>query len=160
MKIEKNKVGHFNYTLTDNDGNQIDASNGQPLAYLHGYSNLIPGLENELEGKAVGDKFTTTIKAAEAYGEVQPELIQEEVPKSMFQGVENLDVGMRFEAQSEQGVHSVVITEVSDEHVTVDGNHPLAGQDLNFEVEITGIRDATEEELEHGHAHGDGGHHH
>jgi len=82
------------------------------------------------------------------------------VPKSMFQGVENLEVGMRFEAQSEQGVHSVEITEVGDETVTVDGNHPLAGKTLNFEIEVMDIRDATEEELTHGHAHGDGGHHH
>ncbi|MDX1796750.1 MAG: peptidylprolyl isomerase [Hydrogenovibrio sp.] len=160
MKLEQNKVGLFNYVLTDNEGNQIDASNGQPLAYLHGHSNLIPGLENELEGKTVGDKFTAKVAASDAYGEIQPHLIQEGVPKSMFQGVENLEVGMRFEAQSEQGVHSVEITEVQDETVTVDGNHPLAGQDLNFEIEVTGVRDATEEEIEHGHAHGDGGHHH
>lgn len=117
-------------------------------------------MENELEGKTVGDKFSTTVKAAEAYGEIEPHLIQSDVPKSMFQGVENLEVGMRFEAQSEHGVHSVVITEIFDEHVTVDGNHPLAGQDLTFEVEVTGVRDATDEEIEHGHAHGDGGHHH
>lgn len=160
MKLEQNKVGLFNYVLTDNEGNQIDASNEQPLAYLHGHSNLIPGLEAQLEGKTVGDKFTAQVPASEAYGEVEPHLIQEGVPKSMFQGVENLEVGMRFEAQSEQGVHSVEITEVLDETVTVDGNHPLAGRDLNFEIEVTGVRDATEEEIEHSHAHGDGGHHH
>lgn len=160
MKIEQNKVGMIDYSLTDAEGNVIDASNGQALAYLHGHSNLIPGLEKELEGKQVGDKFTANIAAADAYGETQPHLIQEGVPKSMFQGVDNLEVGMRFEAQSEQGVHSVEITKVDDETVTVDGNHPLAGKDLNFDIEVMGVRDATEEELEHGHAHGDGGHQH
>lgn len=160
MKIEQNKVGMIDYSLTDAEGNVIDASNGQALAYLHGHSNLIPGLEKELEGKAVGDKFTANIAAVDAYGDTQPHLIQEDVPKSMFQGVDNLEVGMRFEAQSEQGVHSVEITKVDDETVTVDGNHPLAGKDLNFDIEVMGVRDATEEELEHGHAHGDGGHQH
>lgn len=160
MKIEQNKVGMINYSLTDSEGNLIDSSNGQALAYLHGHSNLIPGLEKELEGKGTGDKFNANIPASKAYGEVEPNLIQEGVPKSMFQGVDNLEVGMRFEAQSEQGVHSVEITDIQDETVTVDGNHPLAGKDLNFDIEVMGVRDATEEELEHGHAHGDGGHQH
>ncbi len=160
MKIEKDKVVEINYTLKDKDGNVMDASNGQPLAYLHGHGNLIPGLEKELEGKEVGDKFTVTIPAAEAYGERNDALVQTGVPKEMFQGVDNLEVGMRFEAQTEQGMHSVEITEVTDEGVTVDGNHPLAGQDLTFDIEVMSVRDATEEELEHGHAHGAGGHQH
>ncbi|MGC9386688.1 MAG: FKBP-type peptidyl-prolyl cis-trans isomerase [Hydrogenovibrio sp.] len=160
MKLEPNKVGLINYSLTDSDGNLIDSSNGQALAYLHGHSNLIPGLEKQLEGKATGDKFTADIPAAEGYGEIEPHLIQEDVPKSMFQGVDNLEVGMRFEAQTEQGVHSVEITDVQDETVTVDGNHPLAGKDLSFDIEVMGVRDATEEELAHGHAHGEGGHQH
>jgi FKBP-type peptidyl-prolyl cis-trans isomerase SlyD len=160
MTIEKNKVGQIHYSLTDADGNLIDASNENPLAYLHGHANLIPGLEKQLEGKKVGDKFTASISPEEGYGEVQAHLVQEGVPKSMFQGVDNLEVGMRFEAQSEQGVHSVEITEVGDETVTVDGNHPLAGKTLNFDIEVVGVRDATEDELEHGHAHGDGGHQH
>lgn len=160
MKIENDKVGLFNYTLTDADGNQIDSSDGQAMAYLHGHSNLIPGLEKELVGKEVGDKFTVNVPAAEGYGEIQPHLIQEGVPKNMFQGVESLEVGMRFEAQSEQGIHSVEITSVEEETVTVDGNHPLAGKDLTFDIEIMGVRDATDGELEHGHAHGEGGHHH
>ena len=160
MKIEKDKVVEINYTLKDKDGNVMDASNGQPLAYLHGHGNLIPGLEKELEGKEVGDKFTVTIPAAEAYGERNDALVQTGVPKEMFQGVDNLEVGMRFEAQTEQGMHSVEITDINDEGVTVDGNHPLAGQDLTFDIEVMGVRDATEEELEHGHAHGAGGHEH
>lgn len=160
MKIENNKVAMIEYVLTDADGNEIDASNGQPLAYLHGHHNLIPGLERELEGKTVSDKFTVTIPAEDAYGEKMDHLIQENIPKEMFQGVENLEVGMRFQADSEQGMHSVMISHVTDEHVTVDGNHELAGMDLTFVVEIMGVRDATAEEIEHGHAHGAGGHHH
>lgn len=160
MKLEDNKVGMINYTLTDAEGNQIDASNGQALAYLHGHQNLIPGLEKELLGKEAGDKFTTTVPAAEGYGEIEERLIQKDVPKSMFQGVDNLEVGMRFEAQSAEGVHSVEITEVHDETVTVDGNHPLAGMDLTFEIEVMEVRDATEDEIDHGHAHGEGGHQH
>lgn len=160
MRIENNKVAEINYTLKDKDSKVIDASNGQPLAYLHGNGNLIPGLEKELLGKETGDKFTVTIPAAEAYGERNEALVQTDVPKEMFQGVENLEVGMRFEAQTEQGMHSVEITEVNDESVTVDGNHPLAGQDLTFDIEVMAVRNATEEELEHGHAHGIGGHQH
>ncbi len=161
MKLEKNKVGLFNYTLTNEAGEELDASNGQPMAYLHGYQNLIPGLEAELLGKTVGDKFTITVPPADAYGETEERLIQKEVPKAMFQGVDNLEEGMRFEAQAEGGgIHSVIITAVTDEHVTVDGNHPLAGKALTFDVDITGVREATQEELEHGHPHGDGGHHH
>lgn len=160
MKIEPNKVGMIHYSLTDADGNLIDASKEAPLAYLHGHANLIPGLEKELEGKAVGDKFTVAVPPAEGYGEIEAHLIQEGVPKSMFQGVDNLEVGMRFEAQTEQGAHSVEITAVDDESVTVDGNHPLAGKTLNFDIEVMDVRDASEEELEHGHVHGDGGHHH
>jgi len=160
MKIKTDKVAEIHYTLKDKDGKVMDASNGQPLAYLHGHGNLIPGLEKELADKAVNDKFTVTVPAAEAYGERNEALVQTGVPKEMFQGVENLEVGMRFEAQSEQGMHSVEITEITDQGVTVDGNHPLAGQDLTFDIEVVSIRDATPEELEHGHAHGAGGHQH
>ncbi|MDG6773052.1 peptidylprolyl isomerase [Thiomicrorhabdus sp. ZW0627] len=159
MSIQNDKVALIEYTLTNEAGETLDASNGNPLAYLHGHGNLIPGLEKELEGKSVGDKFTATIPAADAYGERVDALVQT-VPSSMFQGVETLEVGMRFQAQSEQGMHSVEITAVDGDQVTVDGNHPLAGMPLTFDIEVTGLRDATEEELEHGHAHGEGGHHH
>ena len=159
MNIENDKVALIEYTLTNAEGEQLDASDGNPLAYLHGHGNLIPGLEKELEGKDVGAKFTTTVPAAEGYGERMDALVQT-VSKEMFQGVEELEIGMRFEAQSAQGMHSVEITAIDGEQVTVDGNHPLAGVDLTFAVEITGVRDATAEELEHGHAHGEGGHQH
>lgn len=156
MKIEKNKVGIFEYVLTDTDGEQIDASEGESLAYLHGHGNLIPGLEIELEGKEAGNKFKTTIPAEQAYGERVEALVQT-VPNSMFQGMDDLEIGMRFEAQSEQGMHSVEITAIEGDQVTVDGNHPLAGMDLTFEVELLEVRNATEDEIDHGHAHGKGG---
>lgn len=159
MEIINNKVALFEYTLTNSAGETLDASNGNPLAYLHGHGNIIPGLEKEMEGKTVGDKFSANIAAADGYGERQDALVQI-VPSEMFQGVDTLEIGMRFEAQSEYGTHSVEITNIDGDQVTVDGNHPLAGIDLTFEVEITGVRDATDEEIEHGHAHGPGGHHH
>lgn len=156
MNIAKDNVGIIEYVLTDVEGEQIDASDGNPLAYLHGHGNLIPGLEAELEGKTAGDKFKATIPAADAYGERIEALVQT-VPNSMFQGVEELEIGMRFEAQSEQGMHSVEVTNIDGDDVTVDGNHPLSGMDLTFDVEVIEVRAATEDEIEHGHAHGDGG---
>ncbi|VAW46215.1 FKBP-type peptidyl-prolyl cis-trans isomerase SlyD [hydrothermal vent metagenome] len=159
MNIEKDKVALIEYTLTNADGEIMDASEGNPLAYLQGHGNLIPGLEAQLEGKTTGDKFKTTIAASDAYGERVDDLIQT-VPSDMFQGVDNLEVGMRFEAQSEQGMHSVEVTALEGDQVTVDGNHPMAGLELTFEVEVKEVRDATAEELEHGHAHGAGGHQH
>lgn len=156
MSIQQDKVALIEYTLTDDQGEQIDASNGNPLAYLHGHNNLIPGLEAELEGKNVSDKFKITVSADKAYGDRTDALVQT-VPDSMFQGIDSLEVGMRFEAQSEQGMHSVEVTAIDGDQVTVDGNHPLAGMALTFEVEVVGLREATPEEIEHGHAHGDGG---
>ncbi len=156
MQVEKDKVVSIEYTLKDADGNVIDASNGNPLAYLHGHGQIIPGLEKTLEGKTAGEKLTVTVPAAEAYGERVDALIQD-VPRELFQGVDNIEVGMRFEAQSAQGVHSVEVTRVEGDTITVDGNHPLAGKDLTFDVEIVDIRDATPDELAHGHAHGPGG---
>ncbi len=161
MAITENSVVAFHYTLTDEQGTTIDSSAGkEPLAYLHGAGNIIPGLEKELLGKAVGDKMQVTVAPAEGYGETLPEMIQE-VPKEAFQGVESVEVGMQFEAQTEQGgAVPVTVTAVTETTVTVDGNHPLAGKTLNFDVEITDVREASAEELEHGHVHGPGGHHH
>ena len=161
MTIKENSAVSFHYTLTDDEGQQLDSSAGkEPLAYLHGAGNIIPGLEKAMTGKSVGDSMTVAVNAAEGYGEVQSELIQE-VPREAFQGVDSIEIGMQFEAQTGQGGSvPVTVTEVSDEVVTVDGNHPLAGKNLNFDVTIEEIRDATEEELEHGHVHGPGGHEH
>ncbi|MCT2532759.1 peptidylprolyl isomerase [SAR92 clade bacterium H231] len=161
MSIKDNSAVSFHYSLTDDEGQQLDSSAGkEPLAYLHGAGNIIPGLENALTGKAVGDSMTVAVSAAEGYGEVQQELIQD-VPRTSFQGVEQIEVGMQFEAQTGQGgTVPVTVTAVTDETVTVDGNHPLAGKNLNFDVSIEAVRDATAEELEHGHVHGPGGHEH
>lgn len=153
MQITQDKVVQIEYTLTNAEGEVIDASEGHPLAYLHGHGNLIPGLEKQLEGKSVRDKFKAEVPAVEAYGEINPALIQQ-VPREMFQGVETIEAGMRFEGQDENGnVQAVIIRDADEEFVTVDANHELAGHDLTFDIEIISIRDADEEELDHGHAH-------
>lgn len=157
--IANNNVVSFHYTLTNAEGETLDKSQGEPLAYLHGAGNIIPGLEKALEGKTVGDKFTVTIPAAEGYGEYNPDLVQE-VPAQMFQGVENIEAGMQFQAQTDDGVQIVTVKAIEGDNIIVDANFPLAGQDLTFEVEIAEVRDASPEELEHGHVHGAGGHHH
>ena len=154
MKIQNNSAVSFHYTLTDDDGIRIDSSEGQePLGYLHGAGNIIPGLEKALEGKTIGDSLTVAVTAAEGYGEVQKELIQE-VPKEAFQGIDTIELGMQFEAQTGQGgTVPVTVIHVTDDLVTVDGNHPLAGKNLNFDVSIEDVREATEEEIAQGQVH-------
>jgi FKBP-type peptidyl-prolyl cis-trans isomerase SlyD len=160
MNITENCVASFHYTLTDGTGKVLDSSEGQePLSYLHGAGNIIPGLEDALLGKTVGDKLKVSVVAAEAYGLRDDSMIQV-LPTNMFTGIENIAVGMEFHAETEQGLQVVTVTNVEGDQVTIDGNHPLAGVDLNFDVEITEIRAASDEEVEHGHAHGAGGHHH
>ena len=157
MKIEKNVVVSLAYQLVLEDGVVVDQSTvDAPLDYLHGHNNLITGLENELEGKVVGDKFTATIAPEDAYGEYNDELVQR-VPAEVFQGVDEIEVGMRFLADTDQGQIPVEITEVDGDEVVVDGNHMLAGQTLTFDVEVVAIRAATEEEIQHGHIHQAGG---
>jgi len=160
MAIAKDKVATIEYTLKGEDGEVIDASNGTPLPYLHGHMNLVPGLEKELEGKTVGEKFSVVVPAAEGYGEHNEEFVQV-VPREMLKGIDDLKVGMHFQAQGPEGqTHSVHIAKIDGEDITVDGNHPLAGKALNFDIEVVDLRDATEEELSHGHVHGEGGHQH
>ena len=160
MQITQDSVVSIHYTLTSDAGEVLDSSSGgDPLVYLQGHGNLIPGLERELQGKQRGDKLTVRIAPADAYGELDDSLAQE-VPRSAFQGVPEIQVGMQFEAQSNHGPRTVTITKVEDDKITVDGNHPLAGKHLNFAVEVTDVRAATQEELSHGHVHGPGGHHH
>ena len=161
MIISENSAVRFHYTLTDDQGQQLDSSAGQePLAYLHGAGNIIPGLEKALEGKSAGDKLSVAVSAEEGYGPVQTDLIQD-VPRSSFQGIDTIEIGMQFESQTGQGGSvPVTVIAVTDETVTVDGNHPLAGKGLNFDVTIEDVREASEEELAHGHIHGAGGHHH
>jgi len=145
------------YALRDDEGTLIDQSQpGQPLTYLHGHRNIIPGLENALSGKAVGDTVEVRVEPAEGYGEMNPAL-EQVVPKDRFQGIDNIEVGMQFQASTEQGPISVRVVKVDDEDVTVDGNHPLAGKHLNFNVTIQEVRAGTEEEIAHGHVHKNGG---
>jgi FKBP-type peptidyl-prolyl cis-trans isomerase SlyD len=156
MPIATNDVVTIHYTLKDDADKVIDSSSGgEPLAYLHGHGNIIPGLERELAGKSVGERLTVRVPAAEGYGEYDRALVQK-VPRRALKGVANLKIGMRLQA----GHQAVTVTHIAGDMVTLDGNHPLAGQNLNFDVEITGVRPATEEELSHGHVHGSGGHHH
>lgn len=156
MQINKNKVASIHYTLTDNDGNILDSSSGKsPLVYIHGNGNLIPGMENGLEGKTKGDKFNIKVSPENGYGVKSDDLMQQ-VPRSAF-GDQKIDVGMQF--QTNQG-QVVTITKIGLDSVTVDANHPLAGVELNFDVEVMDIRSATEDELAHGHVHGPGGHQH
>ena len=161
MTIENNKVASIDYTLANDAGETIDTSIGkEPLNYIQGHQNIIPGLEKALEGKSAGDKLTVTVPPEEAYGKSDPASIQT-VAKDVFQGVDNIDVGMQFQAQGEGGQPIIVsVTKVDGDQVTIDGNHPLADQILTFDVEIKEVRDATEEELSHGHVHGPDGHQH
>jgi len=160
MEIANQRVAYIHYTLTNDAGEVLDSSReAEPLAYLHGAGNIVPGLESALSGKQVGDRLNVKVAPAEGYGERDEALVQE-VPRRAFQGISEIKPGMAFTAQSNRGAMRVVVTRVVGDMVTVDGNHPLAGETLNFDVEVTEVRPATEEELSHGHVHGPGGHHH
>ena len=160
MTIAQNSVVTIHYTLKDDAGQVIDSSReGDPIAYLHGHGNLVLGLERELQGKSAGDKVSVSVTPEEGYGEYDQKLVQQ-VPRRSMSGVGKITLGMRLHAQTPEGPRAVTVTRLVGDMVTIDGNHPLAGKNLNFEVEITDVRDATEEELTHGHVHGEGGHHH
>jgi FKBP-type peptidyl-prolyl cis-trans isomerase SlyD len=153
MVIEKDKVVIIDYKLKDSEGELIDSSEGsEPLTYLHGNGNIIPGLEKQLEGKKVGDKLTCMVPPAEAYGEYDKNLIFK-VKKTNFAEPDKIEEGMQFEAQGEDGERVVTVVAVEGDDVTVDANHPLAGEDLHFDISVVEIRDATAEELRHGHVH-------
>jgi FKBP-type peptidyl-prolyl cis-trans isomerase SlyD len=160
MKVAENAVVVIDYTLTDNNGDVIDSSEGAgPLAYLHGFGNIINGLEDALLGKEAGDQVKASIDPENAYGE-RVEGMKQDVPKELFAGVDNIEVGMQFQSETDEGPVMVTVVAISDDMITVDGNHPLAGVQLNFDVIIREVREASEEELAHGHVHGAGGHHH
>ena len=160
MQIADKTVVSIHYTLTNADGETLDSSVGQdPLVYLHGSNNIIAGLEAALLGKSAGDSLQVSVEPGDGYGELSDELVQE-VDRSAFQGVDEIDVGMQFMAQTPWGEQPVTVVKVEGDNITLDGNHPLAGQVLNFDVEVVEIREASAEELDHGHVHGPGGHHH
>lgn len=159
MQIAKHAVVSIHYTLRDDEGTVIDSSSGKdPLLYMQGVGNLIPGMEEGLEGKKKGDKVDIKVSPEKGYGKRLETLIQK-VPRASF-GDQEVREGMQFSAETGKGTQVVTVTEVGLENVTVDGNHPLAGVGLNFSVEVLEVRDATKDELEHGHVHGPGGHHH
>jgi len=146
MKIEKNKVVSIHYTLTDDDGNKIDSSVGsEPLTYYHGNGFLIPGLENELEGKSAGDKFTAVIQPADGYGVYDSRLVSS-IPRERFEIDGEITVGMQFQVQTPGGVAIVRVIEVGDKEIKIDGNHELAGKVLHFDVEVTDVHEPSEEE--------------
>lgn len=159
MTVDQDAVVTIAYTLKGDGGEVLDSSeNHGDLSYLHGHQNIVPGLEKALAGKAVGDQVDTTVSPDEGYGERRDDLVFS-VPRDRLPDGE-LELGMQFRAQSQDGQELVVnLIEIGDEEVTLDGNHPLAGQDLHFAVTIRDIREATEEEISHGHVH-DGSHHH
>ena len=159
--IKHHSVVSIHYELKNADGDDLDSSKGNgPLVYLQGADNIISGLEEQLMGKAIGDEFDAVIPTEKAYGLPVAALIQT-VPRAAFgDEIERVEVGMRFQAETERGPMPVVVTAMDEDTVTVDGNHPLAGQELHFKVSVADVRKATDEEIEHGHAHGPGGHQH
>ena len=161
MLIAANKAVSIDYTLTNDAGEVIDSSTGAaPMVYLHGAGNIIVGLEKALEGKRAGDELSVAVEPQDAYGEYSAELVAV-LGREMFEGVDELEVGMQFHASGPDGSMQIVtIRDLDGDEVTVDGNHPLAGQRLNFQVKVVDVRDAHAEEIAHGHVHGEGGHHH
>ncbi len=159
MKIEKDRVVSFHYSVAEQGKESLETSEGrEPLVILVGHGNIIPGLEKAMEGHQAGDKFSAEITAAEAYGEVQPGMTQR-VPKKYFKG-ERLAPGMQVALQTKFGPRPVTVQKVGMSVVDVDLNHPMAGKDLKFDIEIVDVREAAAEEVDHGHVHGDGGHQH
>jgi FKBP-type peptidyl-prolyl cis-trans isomerase SlyD len=160
VEITADRVVLIHYTLTDDKGAVVDSSSGgEPLAYIQGHGNLVPGLEKALEGKADGNKLTVSVAPADGYG-IRDEALIQRIPKRSLQGSGEIKKGMQFQARTEDGMRLFTVIAVVGDMVTLDGNHPLADQTLNFDVEIVSVREATSEELEHGHVHGAGGHHH
>ena len=161
MTIAQDKVVTIHYKVSDSNSDEIidSSENSEPMTYLHGARNIIPGLEKALEGKSVGDELEVTVEAADAYGEHHADRVQK-VPLTAFEGMEKVEAGMAVTAQTDQGPINLLITEVEGDEVTVDANHPLAGKSLKFSVSVEEVRDASEEEKAHGHVHGPGGHEH
>ena len=159
MQIAKNNVATINYRLSDRQGKLIDESTDRdPVVYLHGVGNLVPGLERALEGKSKGDSLSVVVPPEDGFGERDDALVQE-VPRDRFEA-DSIEVGMQFQARTPAGVRVFRVVDIKDDTVRVDGNHELAGETLHFDVQVLDVRAALPEEIEHGHAHGPGGHHH
>jgi len=153
MHIAARSVAYIHYTLKNDAGELLDKSAGdEPLAYLHGAGNIIPGLERALAGRRAGDELNVRVPPREGYGERDETLVQD-VPRGAFDGVDTIEPGMRFEAESSHGPRTILVTAVAGDVVTVDGNHPLAGETLVFDVQVARVREASEGELAHGHVH-------
>ena len=160
MQITADRVVTIHYTLKDDSGTVLDSSaGGEPLAYIQGHGNLVSGLEKALEGQQDGVTLAVSVPPAEGYGLRDEDLIQR-LPKRSLQGSGEIRKGMQFQASTADGMRVFTVTALVGDMVTLDGNHPLADQTLHFDIEIIGVREATTEELEHGHVHGTGGHHH
>jgi len=161
VEIAADRVVLIHYTLKDDTGKVLDSSaGGEPLAYIQGHGNHVPGLEKALEGRQNGHKVAVSLVPADAYGSRSAALVKRVPKRSLQGGSGEIRQGMQFRAQTDEGVRLFTVTAVVGDMVTLDGNHPLADQTLHFDVEVVSVRDATTEELEHGHVHGPGGHHH
>jgi len=162
MTIVKNSIATLHYTLKDDAGEILDvADENNPFLYMHGVGGMIPGLEKELENREVGDKVVVSVAPADAYGERNPKLTQD-VPREMFGNIpdEDMVVGAQFQAQTDQGVEIITVASIEGDTIKIDGNHPMAGETLHFDVDVIAVRDATEEEISHGHPHGPDGQQH
>ncbi len=159
MQIANNTAVSIHYKLTNDKGEEIDSTDGgAPLVYLHGHGNIINGLEKALQNRHVGDKFNIRIAPADAYGEFSEDMIQV-VSRDMFDGIDEIEVGMQFHAAVNSGTGVITVTKIDGDDITIDGNHPMAGQSLNFDIEVVNVRLATKDEISHGHIHGAGCHH-
>jgi FKBP-type peptidyl-prolyl cis-trans isomerase SlyD len=159
MQVADNMAVSIHYTLTNDDGEVLDSSIGdEALVFLQGSGNIISGLENAMVGKVVGDKFNVRIAPEDAYGELMEDMIQV-ISRDMFEGIDDIEVGMQFHADVSSGSGIVTVVSIDDDKITIDGNHPLAGLPLTFDVEVIDVRPATKEETAHGHIHGAGCHH-
>jgi len=160
MEIKDGMVVGMHYTLKDDAGDALDTSDGQdPMLFLFGFGNIISGLEKAMAGKGVGDKIDVSLEPEDAYG-VQDAALKQDIPRSDFEGIDDIQVGMRFQAETEDGHVPIRVVAIEGDTITVDGNHELAGERLHFSVSIESVREAEAEEIEHGHVHGPGGHHH
>ena len=160
MDISADRVVTIHYTLKDDSGKVLDSSSGgEPLVYIQGHGNLVSGLEKALEGRQGGDSMKVSVPPAEGYG-VRDEALIQRVPRRGLQSAGEVRKGMQFQGRTDGGMRMFTVTAVTGDMVTLDGNHPLAGKTLHFDVQVVDVREATAEEMEHGHVHGPGGHHH